>query len=298
MNICESLKFGIKKLSDFDRPDFEAEILLAHVLKRPRVFLLTYPETKLTAAQSKTFNELIKKRRAGWPSAYLTSHQGFYGLDFKVTPAVLVPRPETELLVEMMLGDSQEADGLADIGTGSGCIISSLSANVSLPAWAIDYSPDALKIARFNIKKHNLTKRVKLLRGNLLEPLLPALDILRKKQNLTDAPLILVAANLPYLTPAQIKSSPSIKREPRLALVAGKDGMLYYREMFKQLNTFLKQSKQTWRFNFYCEIDPSQTRFFTKKNLGLPPDYLAEISIKKDLRKKYRFVIIKIKPLE
>lgn len=137
-----------------DIPELEAEVLLAHVLNKSRTFLHTWPEKELEIAQQHSFFELVEKRSQGQPIAYLTGRREFWSLDLVVTPDVLIPRPETELLVELLVSDilrDQQEAIIADLGTGSGAI--ALAVAREKPSWtihAVDASAAALEIAKIN----------------------------------------------------------------------------------------------------------------------------------------------------
>jgi release factor glutamine methyltransferase len=279
-----SLIFKESPLSRLD-----TELLLAFVLHKNREFILTHPETIITPALYKKFQALKAKRLKDWPIAYLIGSKEFYGLDFKVTPAVLMPRPETEMMVEEIIGQPA-ASHIIDLGTGSGAIIIAASSEIrrlfpvqfkKIKLSAVDISKSALNIARQNAKAHRLNTKIKFHHGSLLTPL----KLETKKiagESLT------IAANLPYLTPTQIKRSPSISREPRLALDGGKDGLKYYRELFKELSILTK--KQTIHFRLLCEIDPSQARPINTLAKKILPK--AKTVIRQDLAKKNRLAII------
>ncbi len=312
MNICQVLKENTLKLKkkNITNPHLEAEILLSHILKKPREFLLAHPEKQLTKLQIANYKLLTAKRTKGTPIAYLTGHKQFYGLDFIVNKNVLIPRPETELMVDealnllrsMLRSKTNKKTIIADIGAGSGCIIISIIKNLfpnyQLPPvaherrggrisnfkfLATDISRSALAVARKNAKKHNVVNppagEIKFYQGNLLEPLIKNLEI--RNYNLV------ILANLPYLTPAQIKNSPTIKYEPKIALSADKDGLKYYRRLFKQL---IQITNYKLQITIFCEIDPRQITSFKK----LIKKYLpaAKIQIKKDLSGRNRLIII------
>lgn len=269
-------------------PQAEAETLLAFFLKTNREAILTHPEKEVSSVVKKKFAVAEKKRLANWPLAYLIGQKGFYGRDFLVSPAVLVPRPETELLVEEILKISREKERplIIDLGTGSGAIIVSLAAELKrlfpkqfpkMEFMAGDISPSALRLAKTNARRHKLEKKIRFLAGDLLMPIMTHL----KNREL------IIAANLPYLTPTQIKSSPTISREPRLALDGGSDGLKYYRRLFGQLK---QASFRT--ATLFCEIDPSQAKEIT----FLSRQYWskARIEIKKDLSGRKRLAIIEL----
>ena len=300
MTIRQALNKNIKFLSDKDcgSAHLDAEILLAAVLKKPREFLFTHPERILSAGQNKKYEIFIKKRRAGMPVAYLIGHKSFYGLDFLVSKNVLVPRPETEMMVNEILNFKFQISNaktiFIDIGTGSGCIIVSIVKSLQNKQFPIsnfqflatDISSAALLIARKNAKLHKAEKHIKFLRGDLLLPVLSDKNFQSKIKN--QKPEIIITANLPYLTPAQIKNSPSIKYEPKLALTAGSDGLKYYRQLFKQIK---KITSYGLRVTSLCEIDPGQTKKIKQLAKNELPKHKLEI--KKDLAGYDRLLMIK-----
>ena len=188
----------------------EAELLLRHVLKADQVGLYLALPDVLDSKHHADFQRLVARRLKGEPTAYITGHREFFGIDFTVRPGVLIPRPETELLVEkaMELARRYESPAIVDIGTGCGAIAISLALN--LPAarvCATDISPEALAVARENCLKHGV--KVELVQGDLLEPLPGPWDI--------------IVANLPYVRSAELGRL--IDFEPRLALDGGEDGL-------------------------------------------------------------------------
>ncbi|HBA36910.1 TPA: hypothetical protein DCZ15_03485 [Candidatus Falkowbacteria bacterium] len=294
-------------------PRPETEILLAFLSGQSREFLLTHPETAFSRSLYKKFRALEKKRLAAWPIAYLVGNKEFYNLNFRVDPAVLVPRPETEMIVDEILADvaltekQKKPSGtrpgrkrliIVDIGTGSGAIIIAAAQELKrlFPAvyktsvfGATDISPTALKIAAQNARRHRLADKIKFYRGDLLAPFRPTLKKYLADNDKNDsAGRLLISANLPYLTPAQIKNSPSIRREPRLALNGGRDGLRSYEKLFRQLNAY---DLSKIAYTVLCEIDPGQT----KKIRALAKKYFpaAEQELKKDLAQKNRLLVIK-----
>jgi release factor glutamine methyltransferase len=210
------------------KPRLDAQVLLSHVLDVERATLYTYPEHLLTAQQEQQFSQLIERRKLGEPIAYLTGHKEFFGLDFLVDRRVLIPRPETELLVEAALSIIRErlADArvpvVADIGTGSGIIPITLAVQEPrLPyLYASDISSDALAVARLNCQRHAVEQRVRLLQGDLLAPLPEPIDLL--------------TANLPYVGTDEMEVlTPEVHAyEPHLALFSGDQGLDAMRRFF------------------------------------------------------------------
>ncbi len=206
----------------------EAEVLLRHVLDLTRAGLYSDFYRTLTGAQLGEFWRFVNRRLAGEPVAYVTGHREFYGLDFAVTPDVLIPRPDTEALVEKAISlAGSRALSIADIGTGCGAIAVCLARH--LPAarlFATDVSPAALEVARRNCERHRVTDRVTLLIGDLLEPL--------------PGPVDMVAANLPYVRTADLPLVNTSGFEPRLALDGGVDGLDQIRRLCATAPRYLK----------------------------------------------------------
>ena len=237
MQIKEALKWGHEQLllaSSTARLD--AEILLSHILKKPTTFLLSHDEHKICSLKLWLYKRLIRKRKQGMPVAYLTGHKEFYFLDFDVNQNVLIPRPDTEILVECVIEYIRNSGGatpssrllLLDIGTGSACIPISVCKNVDgLTAVATDISRKALKVARKNINKHGLNNRIKLIHSDLLKNVTSQLFEGRK---------VIVTANLPYI-PTNYQISLELKYEPQISLFGGEDGLDLYKKIVQQLTT-------------------------------------------------------------
>jgi release factor glutamine methyltransferase len=230
--IARALAWAAGQLSaSSDTPRLDAELLLAHVLGWSRARVLAEGQQPLSAAQHAALRELVARRAALEPVAYLVGHKEFYGLDFAVDRRVLVPRPETELLVDLALqearrrtGHGQAADrhrlSIADIGTGSGCIAVALA--VHLPEaqiYASDLSRAALEVAQRNIARHGVGDRVRLLEGDLLDPLPEPVDI--------------IVSNPPYTVLSAISAGVR-HHEPHLALDGGPEGLAIVRRLLAQ----------------------------------------------------------------
>lgn len=340
MTIKQALNWAIKKLkkskiypvkwsrSEFNRVNsavLDAEVLLSFAIKKSKEWILTHPEANL---KTQEYKKLIERRCKHEPVAYITKTREFFGLNFFVDKNVLIPRPETEMMVEKVLEIIKESKrkiypvkcrkaaipfaelfnrvNLIDIGTGSGCIPISIIKTFSttlhgrsklwtpeLENFAVDYSAKALEVARKNAAKHKV--KIKFLKGDLLSPLkkLPAGEII-------------ITANLPYLSELQYKKlPPEIKKyEPKSALIAGKDGLKYYRELLLSLSSSglsggskkikgLDSPNKSWNdITLLLEIDPAQTKKIKKIISKILPD--AKTAIQKDLAKRDRLVIIKI----
>jgi len=269
------LKRGIAQLREADVPSFTlaAELLLLHVLGRNRTWLYAHPEEILTDTEVQRFCDLIARRAAGEPTQHLTGKQEFWGLEFEVTPDVLIPRPETEHVIEVALdrlalrerraGRPQKSAGeglqIADIGTGSGCIAIALAKE--LPAanfLATDISPAALAVAKRNAARHSVSNRIHFIECNLLafpgqaQQAAPQLDemsnntsqalhgsqVTSHQSRLFD----LIVSNPPYIGR---RESPSLPREvrdhePPAALFAGEEGYELYADLIAQSAEHLK----------------------------------------------------------
>jgi release factor glutamine methyltransferase len=196
---------------NIENAPLESELLLRHTLKLSRVELYLELDRALTPQEEKAFRQVVERRLSGEPTAYITRHREFYGLDFYVDPAVLIPRPESELLVEKALRLAQNGtiSTIAEIGTGCGAIAISLALHLpQARIYATDISLPALKVARVNCQRHGAADRIRLLHGDMLDPLPGAVD--------------LIIANLPYVRESELPPPPQF--EPVLALDGGADG--------------------------------------------------------------------------
>lgn len=211
-----------------DSPRLDAEVLLAHLLGHDRTWLWLHPDAEVSPPLMDEFAHLLARREGREPLAYLLEAWEFYGRSFEVTPAVLVPRPETELLVETVLawGRSRPAARVADIGTGSGVIAITLALEwPSAMLVAVDLSPHALVMARRNAVRHRVEQRITFLEGDLLQPIDAA--------GLT--PLDALVANLPYIAEEEIAGlMPEVREfEPKMALRAGEGGLALIRRLMQ-----------------------------------------------------------------
>jgi len=274
-------------LKESNLTSLEMSLILAYVLKKPREFVLTYTEYKIDSRQARKINSLIARRKRGEPLAYLLGEKEFYGLNFFVNKNVLIPRPETELIIEETIHatrDTQHAT-IVDVGTGSGCIIITLAIlNQKFKDHeyiGLDISSKALTVAKKNSKFHKVDSKIKFLKSDLLSGITNLPGIVRSSK-------IIILANLPYLTPKQVRESPSIKYEPKSALIAGSGGLKYYRKLFKQIIKLKLDN-----YVAFCEIDHTQARNIKKLITKELPE--AKTEIKKDLAGYDRLVIVKSK---
>lgn len=238
MTIAEAITKATANLSHcgIDEPRLGAEILLMHALQVSRAHLYARLKDELTTNEYETYSELVQLRLSGESVWYIIGHREFFGLDFIVDPRVLVPRPETEMLVEKALGIVRsrpsapgESPTLADIGSGCGAIAISLA--VHLPEakiYASDVSERAFEVAAINRRKHQTGHRVILLRGDMLTPLPEPVDI--------------ILANLPYLSEIDLTAmgAETLMPEPLVALAGGQEGLDKIRQLLQESPTKLK----------------------------------------------------------
>jgi release factor glutamine methyltransferase len=207
-----------------DSASLDAQTLLAQVLTVERAYLLAHPEHELSPQQEQQFNLLVDRLVAGEPLPYILGRRAFYDRDFAVSPAVLIPRPETELLLEQALAfmNLHPASVVVDVGTGSGALAVTLAALCpQARVYATDISYDALAVARHNAEIHSAN--VTFLQGNLLEP---------RIERGIKADLIM--ANLPYIPSDDLPNLAVSRYEPRLALDGGVDGLDLIRQLLQQ----------------------------------------------------------------
>lgn len=289
MDIRSALIFAIKKLIEnkIKSAHFEAEILLSFILNKPREFVLTHPEIQLAKTQLNKFNKLIGRRIKGEPVAYLTGTKEFYGFEFLVNRNVLVPRPETELMVDeafKIIKTEPTKFTLIDVGTGSGCVIISLAKILGNKHkyLASDISKPALIVAKKNAKI-NKVPFIKFARGNLLKPILNSSPARSDK--------IIILANLPYGWSDWKNNSSAdtigLKFEPEIALFTGKKGLELYEKLLIQLKLAKAKNKNITAF---LEIDPRQKVEIKKLIKKYLPE--ANFEIKKDLKGHNRLVVI------
>lgn len=223
------------KEKDTGSPALDAEVLLTSVTGMDRAGLYRDWEKPLPEETEARFFELVGRRSLGEPVAYLTGHKEFMGLDFTVCPSVLIPRPETELLVETALKELPPSAVVIDVGTGSGAIAVSLACfRTDAVVYATDRSPEALRVARFNADRLGVGERCFFYEGDLLEPLAGLISGRRAD---------LIAANLPYIARDEYPGLPEGVRlfEPSLALDGGAGGLALYRRLIPAAPGFLKK---------------------------------------------------------
>lgn len=264
-----------------DSPRLSAELLLSHILQLTRIELYTNFDRPVAKPQLDQLRQLVRRAAQNEPIAYLTGKTEFYSLEFAVTRDCLIPRPETELLVERSIEFLRRRNGqqlVCDLCTGCGCIAVAIAKNVTnTRIVATDISDAALHMAMQNAENHKLTERIEFLHGDLFEPLIPELDRYR---------FDLIVCNPPYVTTSQYRTlEPNVTDyEPEVALLGGADGLDVYRRICQRIEQFLK-SDATVMFEIgYAQGQDvagllSQTHLFNT------------ISIEKDFQDNDRIVI-------
>ena len=275
-----------KKIASLD-----LELLIAHEIKKTREFILAHPEFKLSKIQLAQLESKISRRINTEPLAHIVGHKEFYGLDFKINQHTLIPRPETELLIEEVLKTIPKINfaklNLIDIGTGSGNIIISLAKNLNdakINYFGTDISDDALKIAKYNAKKHEQEK-IKFIKSDLLK------SILKNKKYFSVENKIILVANLPYLSKKIYSTTTSnVKNfEPKSALYSSELGLNHYRKLFEQIK---KQANKSNIHSVFLEFSPEQKKtlnILVKKMLPL-----AKIRFQKDPAEKWRLCVLNL----
>ncbi len=265
MNIQSFLKKYASQIEHLD-----LEILLSATVKKSREFILTHPDRILSQKKIRVLKSKIRRRQQGKPLAYLLGEKEFYGLKFKVNRKTLVPRPETEKLVEEALksihqkGQEIKKILIIDIGTGSGNIIISLVkslGNLKKQSWKFkffgsDLSAGALRLAKENARKNKVGKKIKFFQGNLLDPLF------KKSFGLNTLPSsswLVLTANLPYLSKKIYQSSsPEVRIfEPREALLSSKRGLSHYLKLLEQIKK-IKKKNSLLKILVFLEFSPEQ----------------------------------------
>ena len=223
-----------------------AEVLLMFVLGANRAFLYAHPERELTPEEEARYHEVLAQRATGMPSQYITGHQEFWGLDFVVTPAVLIPRPETEHLVEAVLELARDVQRpkVVDVGTGSGCVALALAHELkTAEIYGVDLSEDALEVARANAARLQMEKQVRFLRANNLA-VIPSKDFSASRVTGFSGfhDFDFVVSNPPYVAFSEAdKVQKSVFQfEPRMAVFAGENGLDVIRPLIDQAHEKLK----------------------------------------------------------
>jgi release factor glutamine methyltransferase len=236
VSIAEALRLAADVLDRNGVADArrEAGALLSHVIGKDRTFLLSHAEDSVSENEAERFREVVERRAGGEPAQYIIGSQDFYGRTFRVTPAVLIPRPETELLIEAALEVLNADAKICDVGTGSGCIaITLLCERNDARAVAIDVSEEALNIAQENASAQSVGTRIEFVRSDCFTALNPETDLFD-----------LVLSNPPYVSAHML---PGLQREvrdhePQIALSPGEDGLSVIRRLLNDSPRFLREN--------------------------------------------------------
>ena len=282
MNVKETLNVASEELMKIGSLDakLEAEVLLRHVLKIDRATMFQDLDEDVSIEDSGNIASLVKRRTQREPLAYITGAKEFYGLPFVVSEEVLIPRQETELLVDTAIVQAKSLDkseiSIVDVGTGSGAIAVSLALNIPTSSViAVDISESALTIADDNRRAHGLYSRVKLRRGSLLEPIVEKIDIL--------------VSNPPYIRSDKLTSlQEEVLQEPMVALDGGHDGL----ELIKKL-LFQAVDKMSNPSVILFEIDSDQAAEAVKLSQQFFPSAIT--TVLKDLSNNERAVLLEIR---
>jgi release factor glutamine methyltransferase len=288
--IRNSLKSAIAvlKKSEIEFPEINAITLLAYVLSCEKTVLYTKPDDIVDEADFTRYNELIDRRASHVPLQYITQQVEFMSLNFIVDERVLIPRPETEILVETVIKKTDNKlhhdrrITIIDIGTGSGNIAISLAKNISnIRIYAGDISLRALAVANENVQKHDVTDKIHLLHGNVFD----AFNIDVKNEQVD-----FVVSNPPYVSKSESKNlEPElIDHEPLLALIGGEDGLCIYKQIIKDAAGWIKPGG-------YLIIEIGETQAGSIIKLMQNELYYDEIEIINDLQGKERIISAKIK---
>lgn len=259
-------------------PRREAESLLAHALGKDAVWIVGHADDEVPSAKAKAYAAMIARRAAHVPFAYVVGERWFYGRRFRVTRDVLIPRPETELLVDGVLGQAPRGTAtILDVGTGSGAVGLTLAAELpKADVLLLDVSKKALAVARMNARALKLGRRVRI----------ATTDVLRRTPPEPSAGFRVVAANLPYLpTATWRRAAPEVRlREPKLALVSGADGLDHYRALYEGLSRWKRPPEL-----LAIEAEPEQFAELRRLTAALMPG--ADVRVLKDLHGDDRVLV-------
>ena len=281
MTVVQSLARLVRQLSDRGVPDshIEAEALLRRVLGMERAEFLAASEESLSPRQEQQARQMIRRRLEGEPLAYILGHREFYGLDFVVNRHVLIPRQETELLVDKVLEYSRSRPDedlrIVDVGTGSGAIAIAIATHAPRATlYATDVSREALLVADTNRRRHGLSERVHLCEGDLLEAIVGPVDV--------------IVSNPPYIRTGDIVHlAPELRREPYRALDGGADGLEIMGRLLRQAPEHSRPGGRV-----LVEIAPEQLGEVSQMALEAIPG--ASVSFDRDLLGLLRVVIVRM----
>ena len=277
VTVREALRLAnfVLKEAQIETPRLDAEVLLARHLGITRSRLLAGLDFALDPEIEKGYHVLVERRSLHEPVAYIIGYKEFYGLKIQVDRRVPIPRPETEILVEVALASTRQGKSpIVEVGTGSGAVAVVLAVNLpQAEIYATDLSPAALEVAEENCRRHNVLDRISLLQGDLLEPL--------------PEPVALVVANLPYLSRQELEEAPPevAEYEPRRAFNGGLNGLDQYRRLFAQAPSYLLPGA-----NICLEVGASQAQEINR--MARKQFVQAKVAVIKDLAGLDRVVFI------
>ncbi|MGB9672564.1 MAG: peptide chain release factor N(5)-glutamine methyltransferase [Anaerolineales bacterium] len=278
MNIQDIIQQHVKEIEPLSSSaSQDLQVLIGHIMQKNRSWVLAHGDYELSEEQLQTYKNQVKRFKEGVPLPYLLGEWEFYGHSFYLSNDVLIPRPETEMLVEVAIKWIQNhpnAVYVADVGTGSGCIAITLAlAFPQLKILATDISYPALFVARRNIQRYHLSHRIFLLQTDLVSGIDQKFDI--------------VCANLPYIPQEKLAKLQVAQHEPLLALNGGIDGMQLYRRLFRQLVERMNHPSI-----ILCEMDPQQEQLFDEITKANFPQ--SHISVYPDLAGNKRIYVLGI----
>lgn len=272
-----------KLTSISDTPALDASVLIAHIINKPRTWVMAHPELTSTTEQQKELDDSLARLELGESFPYVLGHWEFFGLNFEVTPDVLIPRPETELLVEKAIAWLQKSPvrrRVADVGTGSGAIAVSIAVNVpDTRVLATDISYKALEVARKNAIKFEVSNQIDFVQCDLLPSQIELMS--------TELHFDLICANLPYIPTSTLQTLPIFGREPTLALDGGADGLDIIRHLLNIAPKWIAPHGM-----ILLEIE--STRGIQALNLARDLFSEANIHLYQDLARQDRLLEIKI----
>jgi release factor glutamine methyltransferase len=271
-----------------DTPALDASVLIAHIIDKPRTWVVVHPELILTSEQQNQLDDALTQLESGQPFPYVLGYWEFFGMEFDITPNVLIPRPETELLVEKAIAWMQESKTrrsstalkIADVGTGSGIIAVTIATQIpTAHILATDISPEALAVAENNARKFNVSNRINFIHCDILPPLPQSFSV--------EDHFDLLCANLPYIPTKTLHNLPVYGREPSLALDGGADGLDLFRKLMGVAPEWMAPNSL-----FLLEIEA--TLGVQALNLACDMFSSAEIHLHKDLTGRDRLLEIRL----
>jgi len=286
MNIKELLKRSDQFLAErgIESSRLDVEVLMADLLNMERINLYVKYDYPLKSNEIDTYREMVKKRAQRVPVAYITKKKEFMSLEFKIEEGVLIPRPETENLVETVIEycrqNELQSPQIIDVGTGSGAIAVSLAHYIDdAKVVGVDLSAAALKVARQNMKKHELSKRMSILKSDLL------VEFIKREMKGID----IIVSNPPYISKAEMEElPPEVKKEPKTALEAGEDGLDYYQRLIPEAEKVLKKGAKIFLEIGYQQAE-AVTNFFGEN--------WSQVEVEKDYSENDRIVSAVFRPV-